>query len=129
MHEYIPVIFSNLHFSYVECFIHTMYVSFKITPSTSNQPLVLKYHDNDKIKTLKLTNINSFEDLTRHCMFSEGSSLKSYYWDRFVKNIGDQILNMVCFIVKIYDNEMNVGKLLTLTDRSQLQHQKLHEFD
>lgn len=108
MHEFVPAMFADYHFSYVECFIHTSYISsrsfnlqgFKVDQVTDvTQPdFILKYTEGNETKRVKLMGIQCLEDFVEFCLFREAKAFKHYFWKRHVFNYAKQIMETILFI-------------------------------
>ncbi len=111
MHDYVPIIFANYHFSYIECLIHSTLSSRPRSPGfkvrllpeheVSKVHQVLTYSENGLRKSVELTGINSIEDYIEYCCFSPNQKVREIFWRRHVSNVALQVLKTAVHIEKL----------------------------
>jgi hypothetical protein len=110
LHEYIPAIFSDFHFSYVECLLHTRTASFNIVGDVG--ALKLAYQEKGNFHKVELHGVRNKTQYAKYCCFSDKPPIARMFARRHIQNYANQLLETCVFIDKLLSlSDYNVREL------------------
>lgn len=77
---------------------------------TPRQEFILKYTEGNETKRVKLSGVQSLEDLVEFCLFKENKAFKHFFWKRHIYNYGKQILETILFIDELFTHSEQYWK-------------------